>query len=88
MKAYQNFLQEFGKYLRRHNFKWDQPAKGKDRIYFNADGYVDYYLFEFKTEIGDEGLIKYERLFARFAAKHKIGVSVSDGLLSVVLLPS
>ena len=76
--AYCNFLQDFGKYLKKNNFKWDAPAKGKDRIYFNADGYVDYFLFNFKTEISDEKLIKFKQLLLEFVKTHKIGISAPE----------
>lgn len=79
IKAYTNFLQELGNYLSDHNYKWERPTKCKNRIYFNKDGAVDYYLFDFKTEISNEKLSQFKELFIAFAATHKISITASVG---------
>ena len=77
-KAYNKFLMEFGRFLSAHGFKWEQTTRCWNRIYFNADGYVDYYLFDFKTEISNEKLLKYKELFTEFSDTHKIGITASE----------
>ena len=51
-QAYVKLLQDFGKFLSENNFKWEKPTRCFNRIYFNSDGTIDYFLFNFlgKTE--------------------------------------
>jgi hypothetical protein len=46
--AYQKLLQDLGKYLKENNFMWTQPVKGFNRIYFDKDGRIDYFLYSFR----------------------------------------
>jgi len=75
--AYSRFLGNFGAYLRMNGFKWGQPTRCWNKIYFQADGTVRYYLFDFKTEIGAERLKRYKELFKAYASINKIGISAS-----------
>ncbi len=52
-QAYIKLLEDFSKFLSENNFKWEKPTKCFNRIYFNADGTIDYFLFNFlgKTEV-------------------------------------
>ncbi len=79
MKAYQNFLMELGNYLSDPNFKWGQPTKCWNRIYFNKDGSVEYYVFNIKTEISDEKTEQYKALFRSFISTHKIAITATEG---------
>jgi len=76
-RAYTSFLQELGKYLSSHDFRWEKPVRCWNRIYFAPDGSVDYYLFDFKTEISDEQLLRFKELFTAFAATHKISIKAA-----------
>jgi hypothetical protein len=78
-KAYNDFLQEFGNYLRSQKFYWAQPAKGWNRLFFAPGGTVDYYLFSFENEMSDERIFRFKELFSTFAATHKIGITASTG---------
>lgn len=75
VKSYTDFLQQLGKYLKDNNFKWGKPTRCWNRIYFRADGKVDYYLFDFKTDISPEKVARYKELFRAFAATHRIKIS-------------
>lgn len=46
-KAYHGLLQDLGKFLSQNNFDWKGPTKCFNRIYFNSDGTIDYFLFNF-----------------------------------------
>jgi hypothetical protein len=46
--AYQKLLQDLGKHLKANNFTWNQPVKGFNRIYFDKDGRIDYFLYSFR----------------------------------------
>jgi hypothetical protein len=45
--CYVKLLQDLGKHLTDNNFKWDKPTNCFNRIYFNSDGSIDYFLFNF-----------------------------------------
>lgn len=45
--AYIQLLQDFGKYLNENKFYWDKPTRCFNRIYFNSNGTIDYFLFNF-----------------------------------------
>ncbi len=66
IESYQNMLQEFGKYLKQNNFFWDEPTHGFNRIYFNEQGKVDYFLYSFRTEIPEEKQEQFETLLNQF----------------------
>ncbi len=46
-RAYFNLLQSLGQYLNTNNFYWEKPTRCFNRIYFNADGTIDYFLYNF-----------------------------------------
>jgi|SRR5690554_4093911 len=47
MHAYKQMLQDFGRFLSENNFEWKKKTQGFNRVYFNEDGKVDYFLFSF-----------------------------------------
>ncbi|MGN6568990.1 MAG: hypothetical protein ACTHJ0_13605 [Flavipsychrobacter sp.] len=73
--CYNRFIADFGKYLNQHNFKWAEPTRCWNRIYFHADGSVDYYLFSFKTNVSEARTTEYKKLFRDYALTHKIGIA-------------
>ncbi len=46
-EGYVSMLQALGKHLTANNFKWDKTTRCFNRIYFNKDGEIDYFLFNF-----------------------------------------
>lgn len=46
-EAYVKLLQAFGNFLSENNFKWDKPTRCFNRIYFNNNGSINYFLFNF-----------------------------------------
>src|SRR6218665_2494912 len=47
--AYQKLLQDLGRYLKENGFVWEKPVKGFNRIYFDKDGRIDYFLYNFRA---------------------------------------
>jgi hypothetical protein len=68
ISAYTRFLQDF---------LWQAPTRCWNRIYFHADGTVDYYLFDFKSTISNEKIARFKELFKAYAGTHKIGITAS-----------
>jgi len=47
IEDYQKMLQNLGEYLKENNFFWDKPTNGFNRIYFDKNGKIDYFLYNF-----------------------------------------
>ena len=50
-KAYTQLLMDFGQFLVSKNFQWEQPVSGFNRIYFNKDGRIDYFIYQFRGDV-------------------------------------
>ncbi|MFN3917452.1 MAG: hypothetical protein ACK4K0_06895 [Flavobacteriales bacterium] len=78
-QAYIKLLQDFGKFLLENNFKWEKPTRCFNRIYFNADGTIDYFLFNFLGKLEDKPAENIEKEFQRllnvFIADYKFSVT-------------
>ena len=64
-QAYIKLLQDFGKFLSDNNFKWERPTRCFNRIYFNTDGTIDYFLFNFLGKPEDKPVENIEKAFQR-----------------------
>jgi hypothetical protein len=42
-QGYVKLLQDLGKFLSDNNFKWEKPTRCFNRIYFSAEGTIDYF---------------------------------------------
>ena len=81
LNAYQTLLQDFGAFLSTNNFKWNYPTKCWNRIYFNNDGTIDYFLYNFTTknvkpeeQLSEEKQKEFNRLLNLFIQDYKFGV--------------
>ncbi len=63
--AYSKLLEDFGKFLAKNNFKWEKKAKCFQRIYFNNDGSIDYFIFNFLGKDEDKPTIEKQAEFNR-----------------------
>ncbi|QHL88692.1 hypothetical protein GU926_15155 [Nibribacter ruber] len=71
--AYRQLLQNLGKYLVQNNFSWDKPTRCFNRFYFNKDGSIDYYLFNFQ-DVDAQKLAEFQRLMTQFIQSNKIAM--------------
>lgn len=66
-EIYTKMLQGFGKHLTENNFIWEKPTNGFNRIYFNENGKVDYYLYSFRPgQISKEKEMEFEKLLKEY----------------------
>ncbi|NLA24739.1 MAG: hypothetical protein GX879_07210, partial [Bacteroidales bacterium] len=72
-QAYIQLLQDFGNFLSQNNFKWEKPTRCFNRIYFNSDGTIDYFLFNFLGKAEDKPTKNVEKEFQRL-----LNVFISD----------
>lgn len=80
--AYIAMLQDFGKFLTKNNFTWEKQTKSFNRIYFNEDGKVDYFIYKFlSTDDGpaeslDPAIEKeFNRILNMFVSEYRFGVT-------------
>jgi hypothetical protein len=78
--AYTKLLQDFGKFLYTNNFYWAKPTRCFNRIYFNSDGTIDYFLYNFlgKTEEdkpSEEKQKEFQKLLNQFIADYKFSLT-------------
>ncbi len=78
-EAYIKLLQDFGKYLAANNFQWEKPTNCFNKIYFNTDGTIDYFLYNFKTsgtktedQLSQDKQLEFNRLLNLFIQDYKI----------------
>ncbi len=82
LNAYTKLLQDFGKFLSAHNFKWTKPTRGWNRIYFSTDGSIDYFLYTFPTvnvkpedQLSEEKQAEFNRLLNLFINDYKFALT-------------
>jgi hypothetical protein len=69
--SYNQMIQDLGAYLDKHNFKWGQTVHCFNRIYFNKDGSIDYFLYSLKDKVGAEKEAEFKRLLNEFIRQYK-----------------
>ncbi len=79
-QAYIQLLQDLGKFLSLNNFKWDKATRCFNRIYFNAEGNIDYFLFNFLGKTAEEKPSEqhrkeFQRLLNLFIKDYKFALS-------------
>ena len=61
-ESYTKLLQDFGSFLNKNNFKWETKTKCFQRIYFDQNGKIDYFIYNFKLKsVPPENLISEEK---------------------------
>jgi len=77
--AYTKLLQDLGKFLSKNNFKWEKKTKCFQRIYFNNDGTIDYFIFNFLGKPEDqpstEKQAEFGKLVNQFVQDYKFSLS-------------
>jgi hypothetical protein len=84
-QAYVVLLRDFGKFLKENNFKWDEPIGCFNRVYFNNDGTIDYFLYKFingkskpGAELSPEKEKEFNRLLNLFIQDHSIRITARE----------
>ena len=80
-EVYQQLIQDFGKFLSEKQFVWKNVTKSFNRIYFNTDGSVDYFVYSFRfwddnsVKLTDEEQAMFKKLLNEFIQDYKIPMS-------------
>jgi len=78
--AYKQLLSDLGIYLKEQGFIWDGPTKAFNRIYFNKEGEIDYFLYTFRPgQLSKEAEKKYRDLLSEFIRDYKFALSAKVG---------
>jgi len=79
IQAYYKMLQDFKNFLVDNNFKLDKATKCYNKIYFNSDGTVDYFLYNFikknvkiEDQLSTAKQIEFNRLLNLFIKNYKL----------------
>ncbi len=79
-ESYFELLQKLGKFLKSHNFKWEKPTKGFNRIYFNKDGGIDFFVYSFRPDqLTTEQEKKFEQLLNEFIKDYHFPLTAEVG---------
>ena len=75
-KSYQQLLKDLNGYLHEHNYRWEQETRCFNRIYFNKDGRIDYFLYHFKKDaISPEKAGQFDALLNAFIQRYRFPLS-------------
>lgn len=80
INGYIGLLQDLGEFLYKNDFKWEKSTKGFNRIYFNASGKIDYFIYSFRPEqLTPEQEKRFGELLSLFIAGYQFPLSASQG---------
>lgn len=78
IESYQKFLQRLGMHLKSNGFKWANSTKCFNRIYFDKDGTIDYFLFHFTEEnVPADQAKRFQSLLEEFISDYRYPVTAS-----------
>lgn len=78
-KAYVEFLQSLGSFLKAQQFKWEKQTRCYNRIYLSSTGAVDFFLYNFsKDQISPEKELEFGRLLNLFVKDHKFSLTAKE----------
>lgn len=79
MTAYKEFYKALGRHLKENGFFWDKPAKAFNRIYFDKDGSIDYFIYNFPPEeLSSDKITQFGELLQTFVRDHRFPLSAEE----------
>ncbi|TAH39882.1 MAG: hypothetical protein EYC69_12300 [Bacteroidetes bacterium] len=79
-ESYFEMLQKLGKFLKSRDFKWEKPTKGFNRIYFNKDGGIDYFIYSFRPDqLTPKQEKQFEQLLNEFIKDYRFPLTAEVG---------
>ena len=80
IEAYHQLLTDLGKHLRSFGFVWKSPVKAFNRIYFNKDGGIDYFLYTFRPgQLTNEEELRFATLLDLFIKQYHFKLEAPGG---------
>lgn len=76
IKAYYAMIHDLSAFLNGRDFHWGGQTRCFNRIYFNSEGAIDYFIYEFSEgEISDDRKETFERLLNEFIVDYRFTLS-------------
>ncbi|MDD3788219.1 MAG: hypothetical protein PHO94_05940 [Petrimonas sp.] len=69
--AYRDFLLSLGDFLSKNGFEWEGPTRSFNRIYFNRNGKIDYFIFNFYGNLAKQKENEFKRLVELYIQNYK-----------------
>lgn len=70
MQAYEQMLTELSLYLGEKRFEWGGSKRAFLRLYFNPEGELDYFFYQFREPLNGEKSEDLEKLVEKFSKKY------------------
>lgn len=72
-----SFYKDLMKYLNNNDFKWGSPTQCHMKVYFNSNGEIDHWFYNFKKsdEISEATQKEFERLIKQFMKSNRIEIT-------------
>jgi hypothetical protein len=84
-ESYIKLLQDFGSFLNKNSFNWENKTKCFQRIYFAPNGKIDYFIYNFKLKnvlpenlISEEKQKEFQRLLELFVKEYIFSSTASE----------
>lgn len=78
-KAYAAFIGDLASFLKSKNFEWEKQTRCFNRIYFDSDGTVDYFLYNFPAgQLEPEKEKEFDRLLNLFIQNHSFSLTANE----------
>jgi hypothetical protein len=78
-KAYVGLVKDLAAFLKSNNFKWEKPTRCFNRIYFNSNGTIDYFLYNFSADqIVPEKEKEFDRLLNLFIKNYRFSLNAKE----------
>ena len=78
IKAYTSFIQSMAYFLKQNNFVWEKPVRSYNRVYMNADGTVEYFIFQFGEQLSPEKETEFLRLVSLYTKENKFPITAHE----------
>ncbi|MFO8055610.1 MAG: hypothetical protein R6U19_10670 [Bacteroidales bacterium] len=77
--AWQELLQEFGNFLEENDFNWHEPTAVFQRVYFNEEGQIDYFLYMFRSgNLSDKKKQRFHNLLGEFIRGYRFSLNAGQ----------
>jgi hypothetical protein len=80
-QSYTKLLKDLGNYLAKNNFKWEKKTPCFNKVYFNNDGSIDYFLYIFRGNAEDNPTEakqkEFQRLLMLFIKDYKFSMTAN-----------
>ncbi|GGB79982.1 hypothetical protein GCM10007424_20160 [Flavobacterium suaedae] len=78
IQTYQKFIQGLGHFLQEKGLEWEESMHCFNRIYINANGTIEYFLYQFKRDIPLEKEEKFITLVKEYIKANKFGITAPE----------